>query len=123
MRKGRSSNACPRQVLGCAVWSRPLSVTIIGGVFIAVGCIAVFTTLLPLVLPADGSAAVGVVRQRLDEIGHLLIVRVLAILGGAFLLYGHNWARWLLAVWLGYHVALGALHSTFALVVHVLLFL
>ena len=50
------------------------------------------------------------------------VVRILALLCGVFMLSGFNWARWLLVVWLGYHVILGALHSLFELSVHSLLF-
>ena len=38
------------------------------------------------------------------------------------MLRGSNWARWLLIVWLGYHVALSVFHAPFELVVHSLLF-
>ena len=48
-------------------------------------------------------------------------VRLLAVLCGAFLLRGSNWARWGLVVWLAYHVILSALHSTFELLIHGLL--
>ena len=37
------------------------------------------------------------------------------IVAGVFMLYGHNWARWLLVVWLAFHVIVGALHSPFPL--------
>jgi hypothetical protein len=50
-----------------------------------------------------------------------LIVRLLAVAGGVFLLLGHNWARWLLVVWLGYHVVLSAFHSSFEFVFHAVL--
>jgi hypothetical protein len=38
-------------------------------------------------------------------------VRLLAVIGGVFLLLGHNWARWLLLAWLAFHVCISALHS------------
>ena len=55
--------------------------------------------------------------------GHWMIpvVRLLALVAGVFMLYGFNWARWLLVVWLAYHVGLGAFHSALELVVHSLL--
>jgi len=46
---------------------------------------------------------------------------MLAIVSGAFMLRGCNWARWLLVVWLAYHVALSAWHSLFQVAVHALL--
>jgi hypothetical protein len=39
-----------------------------------------------------------------------------------FMLYGFNWARWLLVVWIGFHIILSALHSPLQLLVHSLLF-
>jgi hypothetical protein len=38
------------------------------------------------------------------------------------MLRGLNWARWLLAVWMAYHVVLSILHSPVELMMHVLLF-
>jgi hypothetical protein len=49
-------------------------------------------------------------------------VRLVAIICGAFMLRGRNWARWGLVVWLAYHVVLSALHTPFELLVHGLLF-
>jgi hypothetical protein len=39
-----------------------------------------------------------------------------------FMLRGCNWARWLLLVWIAYHVILSAFHSLSELVMHSLLF-
>jgi len=44
--------------------------------------------------------------------------QVLAIVAGVFLLRGHNWARWLLVAWLGFHVGLSAMHPGHELLVH-----
>ena len=38
------------------------------------------------------------------------------------MLRGFNWARWLLVVWIAYHVILSAFHSPFEAAVHGLLF-
>jgi len=38
------------------------------------------------------------------------------------MLRGRNWARWLLLIWIAYHVILSGVHSLFQLVVHGLLF-
>ena len=50
------------------------------------------------------------------------LLRLLALLGGVFLLRGRNWARWLLALWMAFHVGLSVLHSTRELMMHLLLF-
>ena len=38
------------------------------------------------------------------------------------MLRGRNWARWLLLIWIAYHVILSGVHSLSQLVVHGLLF-
>lgn len=51
------------------------------------------------------------------------LIRVLAIVAGAFTLRGRNWARWLLSAWIAFHVGIGYLHSWQQFIVHGLLFL
>ena len=85
---------------------RPRSITIIGWIFIAVGVIALVYHFLH---PSE------------DALVWICFVRLLAIVCGVFLLYGCDWARWLLLLWLAYHVALSSFHSLFAVAVHSLL--
>ena len=96
---------------------RPRSITIISWIFIAVGSIGLLIGLLP---SADITAA-----QRIAELkGHwfVYVSRMLAVLSGVFMLYGLNWARWLLVVWIGFHIIISALHSTLQLLIHSLIF-
>jgi len=88
---------------------RPLSITIIGLMFIAAG-------LAGLAYHAHEF------NPRSAQNLWVFLVRLLAILGGVFLLRGRNWARWLLVAWVGFHVALSVLHTPFELLVHGLLF-
>ena len=91
---------------------RPLSVTVIGCIFIAAGVIGLayhapeFNTLHPFPYEIVWGAS----------------VRLLAILGGVFVLRRRNWARWLLLAWIAFHVILSAFHSLSELIVHGLLF-
>jgi len=97
--------------------NRPASITIIGYLFIAVGAVALTYHLLP---------------QHIDEAdsGHpipyalvwICLVRTLAIVSGAFILRGFNRARWLLVIWMAYHIVLSALHSLSEVAVHTMLF-
>jgi hypothetical protein len=91
---------------------RPRSITVIGWMFIAAGVVGL------------GYHATEFKAHRPFDPDYLLVsfVRLLAILGGVFVLRGRNWARWLLIVWIGYHVASGVLHTPFELIVHALLF-
>ena len=88
---------------------RPLSVTIIACLFIAAGVVGLayhagdFRTRPPL------------------EYAFVCFVRLLAIIGGVFILRGRNWARWLLLAWIAYHVVLSAFHELSGLVVHAVL--
>ena len=96
---------------------RPRSITIISWIFIVFGGIALLTGLLPDV---NTNAA-----QRIAELkGHWFVhvLRIVQVLCGVFMLSGFNWARWLLVVWMGFHVILSALHSPFQLLVHTLIF-
>ena len=90
---------------------RPLSVTAIGWLFVVAGVIgfAYHVTELKTERPFE------------SDILWICLVRLLAILGGVFVLRGRNWARWLLLTWMAYHVIISAFHEPFELVVHGLL--
>jgi uncharacterized membrane protein len=90
---------------------RPLSITIISWLFMAVGSIALVYHL-----------AEAIAQHRFEQgLVWVCCVRLLAIVSGVFMLRGFNWARWLLIVWLAYHVVLSAFHSPMEVVVHGLL--
>jgi ABC-type branched-subunit amino acid transport system permease subunit len=55
-----------------------------------------------------------------NEVLWMLLVRLLAIVGGIVTLRGANWGRWLLLVWMAYHVALSAFHTLFELAIHII---
>jgi hypothetical protein len=87
---------------------RPLPVTIIGCLFIVAG-------LVGLVYHLSESP--------LDHwIVLISIVRLIAVVGGVFVLMGHDWARWLMLAWLAFHVVVSAFHSLSEFLPHVVLF-
>jgi len=92
---------------------RPLSVTIISWLFIAAGSIGL----------AYHATELKVEDRFEYELVWVLLLRLLAIVFGVFMLWGHNWARWLLLAWLTYHVILSAFHSLSELAMHTLLLL
>ena len=57
----------------------------------------------------------------MPEVSLVFFVRILAIIGGALTLRGVNVARWILVVWIIYHVILSFFHSTAELVMHFIL--
>ena len=90
---------------------RPISVTLIGVLFLLTGLVGVvyhateFNTRDPM----------------RAEFFWILAVRLLAIVGAVFLFRAQNWARWLLVVWMAFHVVLSSFHSPSKLIVHGLL--
>ena len=93
---------------------RPLPVTIISVIFIAFGVIALGMSFVSSKPTASEKPAF--------EPLLLYIVRITAIVGGVFMLFGQNWARWLIVLWIIYHLVLSILHSPLELLVHALLF-
>lgn len=93
---------------------RPQSITIISWLFIIFGSIALFSGLLPL--------SNNLTLEQLK--GHWMVhlSRILAVVAGVFMLRGRNWARWLLVVWIAFHIVISALHSLFQLLLHAVIF-
>jgi hypothetical protein len=91
---------------------RPISITIIGCLFIAAGILG-FAYHIREFNPRHPFAY---------DIVWPAFVRLLAVLGGVFVLRGRNWARWLLLAWIAFHVILSTFHSLSQTVVHGLLF-
>jgi Trk-type K+ transport system membrane component len=92
--------------------SRPRAITALGWLFIAVGGIAFLfhVSEFKAPLPLD------------KDLVWAFLFRLFAVVGGAFVLRGHNWARWLLAAWMAFHVVLSIFHSPVELLMHILLF-
>jgi hypothetical protein len=88
---------------------RPVPVTVIGCVFIVAGVVGL-------------AYHAGDVRTlRPAEYALVCFVRLLAIVGGVFLLRGQNWARWLVLAWMAFHVALSVMHTPAELIMHAIL--
>ena len=92
---------------------RPRSITIISWFFIIFNSIAFLSGLLS---PENLTLA--------QLKGHWMVhlSRALAIVSGIFMLRGQNWARWLLVLWIAFHIVLSALHSTLQLLIHAVIF-
>jgi hypothetical protein len=91
---------------------RPLSVTILACTYIAVGSIGFAYHLHPIF------ARHAFYRDDLL----IELTEVAAILSGAFILRGDNWARWLGLVWIGFHVLISFFDSLQRIAVHALFF-
>lgn len=90
---------------------RPLSVTVVGWLFVAAGSVGLVYHATELRAPGPFDS----------EVIWVLLVRLAAIVGGAFVLRGARWASWLLVAWMAYHVVLSALHSWSEAAVHAVL--
>jgi hypothetical protein len=90
---------------------RPLSVTIIGCVYIltGVGGLAGHFSDFKVQNPFQ-----------FDIIG-VALVRLIAVVCGVYMLRGQNWARWLALAWIAFHVILSAFHSLRELAMHILI--
>jgi hypothetical protein len=96
---------------------RPLSITIISWLFIIFGAIALVSGLFPLM----GASTAQLVA---DFKSHWMVhfSRLAQMAGGLFMLRGQNWARWLLVVWMAFHVVISVLHSFTQVAIHVGIF-
>lgn len=91
---------------------RPIAITILSWLYIAVGVLSTaahyanFTSNKPMV----------------NEFVWITALGAAAVLAGAFMLRGHNWARWVALAWVAAHVVISALHLMHGLLVHSVLF-
>jgi uncharacterized membrane protein HdeD (DUF308 family) len=53
----------------------------------------------------------------------IALVGIIAVVAGTFLLRGAGWSRWLLLVWLAFHVVVSALNSLSDAIAHLALLL
>jgi hypothetical protein len=87
---------------------RPLIVTAIGILLIAVG-----------LLGAGYHWKEGPMNR---ELAVVELSEAIAVIAGVFLLLGRTWARWLLLAWMAFHVVISAFDSTQKLVFHIVVF-
>jgi hypothetical protein len=57
-----------------------------------------------------------------NDVMWVVPIQLIAIVCGVYMFLGHNWARWLTIVWLGFHVVAGGLHSLGQFAFHAVLF-
>jgi hypothetical protein len=100
----------------------PPSIRVIGWIFIAVGVVSMFKDLWPLLTPDAARQVAKLKADGLADLGPAWTSRLLAIVGGAGVLHGRNWARWLLVAWMAFHLGLSLLHSVTELLLHAVIF-
>lgn len=90
---------------------RPISVTALSSLFIAVGVVGLAHHLTELNLEDPFRS----------ELFWIFLICLTAIVCGVYMLRGRSWARWLALAWIAFHVAVSALHSWHQFIVHGLL--
>ena len=93
---------------------RPWSVVVIALIFLALGVLDITRGLAPLFASAPHW------HMATDDV-EVLAIGIAAIVGAVYLLKGSNWARWLLAVWMAFHVAI-SIGQPKPLIAHILIF-
>ena len=101
---------------------RPPAITAIGWLFIIVGSAGLLKDLWPLLTSEAAQQLAKLKADGLADLGPAWTTRALAVVGGAGLLRGRNWARWLLVVWMAFHVGLSLFHSLPELLTHIAIF-
>jgi hypothetical protein len=94
--------------------ARMWSVIVVGVIFLALGVLDITRGLAPLFASAPRW------HMAADDV-EVLLIGIAAIVGGVYVLRGANWARWLLAVWMVFHVAISILRPT-QFIVHLMVF-
>jgi hypothetical protein len=103
--------------------TRARAIRVIGWLFVAVGAAGLLKDWWPLLTPGAAQQIARLRADGLGDIGPAWTSRLLAIVGGVGLLRAHNWARWLLAAWMVFHIVLSLFHSRTELLVHCAFFL
>jgi hypothetical protein len=120
LRVERSSNLAGDVDSSRLQMRRPLSITIVGWLFVGMGAATAIGGLYPIV--AAAWQATGAVHERLAELTPMVLSAVLALAGGVWILLGRDLGRWLAAAWMGAHIVLSLFHSVSQLLVHAVLF-
>ena len=87
---------------------RPISVTIVASLYVAVGIMG-FTYHFHELLALQHDSL------------WIELTEFLAFVCGAFMLRGHNWARWLALAWMIFHVIVSAFNSIHQFLMHSLI--
>jgi len=97
---------------------RPVSILILSWIFILAGSVGLIYHSREFLRDISSG---GLDRHSIIDVTVISFLRLVAIVGGIFMLYARNWARWLCLAWMALHVVVSIRHSTFALVFHAVL--
>jgi len=101
---------------------RPRSITVVAWIFIVAGVGGILADLWPLLTPDSAAQLAKLRADGITDISLAWGTRALAIVGGINTLRGLNWARWLLAAWMVFHVIMSLFHSAGEAMAHCAIF-
>jgi len=101
---------------------RSRSITLAAWLFIVVGAGGILKDVLPLLGSGGPGAREALLVEGWPGLGLIWFVRLSAVVGGVGVLAGRNWARWLLAVWMVFHIVVSLFHSPFEAAAHIVIF-
>lgn len=87
---------------------RPIAITSLSWLYIAVGVLGT----------AGHYGNFWTHKPTVSEFAWITTLGAAAIIAGAFMLRGHNWARWLALAWMAAHVVISVFHPLQELIVH-----
>jgi hypothetical protein len=103
------------------MYKRPVSITILGWVFIVVGSLGLASGLISIGRVASvGTSALT--RHEVLDATYVCVSGLIAAVGGAGLLHSFKWARWVCLAWMAAHVVLSLFHSMVEIVIHTVMF-
>lgn len=97
---------------------RPLSITIIAILFIAIGALAPFRDGWKLLESSSLRHGPGITPHDWRDFGYAFSTHFLALIGGIALFRGMGWSRWLLLAWMLFHVILSFWHNPLEVALH-----
>ncbi len=100
---------------------RPLLLTLAAWAFILTGAGGILMNVLPLVT-GGRPALEGLLGEGVPMLALIWTIRGLAVVGGAGVLRGQHWARWLLVAWMVLHVGISLFHSVGEALAHIAIF-
>ena len=101
---------------------RPLAIACVAWLFIVVGAAGLLRDWWPLLTSQAAQQLAKLQADGLADLGPAWTSRLVAIIGGAGLLRGRNWARWVLVAWMAFHIGLSVLHTWLELLEHSVIF-
>lgn len=100
----------------------PFTIAVASWLFVATGCIGIVAGAMPITGAAASGQLASIDSHTLADAGWASGSGVIAVLAGAFMLRGANWARWVCAAWMAAHIGLSMLHSLSRVAVHLVIF-